>query len=96
LGGSDRRSPYEKVSGDPTVIKAYFGRGSLMLTVAKINIFYGKLHILWDLSLKVGGNLWACSGRTGRQNHLIIPFSDWMQPGAGSSIENESLISLGT
>ena len=43
-----------------------------MLTVSNINIFYGKLHILWDLSLSVGKESVGLFGPNGAGKTTLI------------------------
>jgi branched-chain amino acid transport system ATP-binding protein len=43
-----------------------------MLAVRKINIFYGKLHILWDLSLEVGKESVGLFGPNGAGKTTLI------------------------
>jgi len=69
-----------------------------MLTVEKINIFYGKLHILWDLSLKVGRESVGLFGPNGAgKTTLINSVLGLVHPASGKvQFENESLLSLET
>ena len=43
-----------------------------MLSVKDINIFYGKLHILWDLSLEVGRESVGLFGPNGAGKTTLI------------------------
>jgi ABC-type branched-subunit amino acid transport system ATPase component len=43
-----------------------------MLAVRQINIFYGKLHILWDLSLTVGKESVGLFGPNGAGKTTLI------------------------
>jgi len=69
-----------------------------MLTVEKINIFYGKLHILWDLSLTVGRESVGLFGPNGAgKTTLINSVLGLVRPASGQvQFEGDSLLSLET
>ena len=69
-----------------------------MLTVEKINIFYGKLHILWDLSLTVGRESVGLFGPNGAgKTTLINSVLGLVRPASGRvQFEGDSLLSLET
>jgi len=69
-----------------------------MLTVEKINIFYGKLHILWDLSLTVGRESVGLFGPNGAgKTTLIHSVLGVVRPASGEvQFEGESLLPLET
>ena len=69
-----------------------------MLTVEKINIFYGKLHILWDLSLEVGRESVGLFGPNGAgKTTLINSVLGLVRPTSGViRFEGDSLLSLET
>jgi len=69
-----------------------------MLTVEKINIFYGKLHILWDLSLTVGRESVGLFGPNGAgKTTLINSILGLVRPASGQvQFEGDSLLSLET
>ena len=69
-----------------------------MLTVEKINIFYGKLHILWDLSLEVGRESVGLFGPNGAgKTTLINSVLGLVRPASGEvQFEGDSLLPLET
>ncbi len=69
-----------------------------MLTVEKINIFYGKLHILWDLSLTVGRESVGLFGPNGAgKTTLINSVLGLVRPASGQvQFEGDSLLDLET
>lgn len=69
-----------------------------MLAIKNINIFYGKLHILWDLSLEVGKESVGLFGPNGAgKTTLINAVLGLVRPVSGEiKLEGESLSSLGT
>jgi branched-chain amino acid transport system ATP-binding protein len=69
-----------------------------MLALKNINIFYGKLHILWDLSLEVGKESVGLFGPNGAgKTTLINAVLGLVRPVSGEiQFEGESLISLET
>ena len=69
-----------------------------MLTVEEINIFYGKLHILWDLSLEVGRESVGLFGPNGAgKTTLINSVLGLVRPTSGAiRFEGDSLLSLET
>jgi len=69
-----------------------------MLTVEKINIFYGKLHILWDLSLTVGRESVGLFGPNGAgKTTLIHSVLGVVRPASGEvQFEGESLLPFET
>ena len=69
-----------------------------MLTVEKINIFYGKLHILWDLSLTVGRESVGLFGPNGAgKTTLINAVLGVVRPASGEvQFEGDSLLPLET
>jgi branched-chain amino acid transport system ATP-binding protein len=69
-----------------------------MLTVEKINIFYGKLHILWDLSLTVGRESVGLFGPNGAgKTTLIHSVLGVVRPASGEvQFEGDSLLPLET
>ncbi len=69
-----------------------------MLTVKNINIFYGKLHILWDLSLEVGKESVGLFGPNGAgKTTLINAILGLVRPVSGAvQFDGGSLLSLET
>ena len=69
-----------------------------MLTVEKINLFYGKLHILWDLSLTVGRESVGLFGPNGAgKTTLINSVLGLVRPASGEvQFEGDSLLPLET
>jgi branched-chain amino acid transport system ATP-binding protein len=69
-----------------------------MLTVEKINLFYGKLHILRDLSLTVGRESVGLFGPNGAgKTTLINSVLGLVRPASGQiQFEGDSLLSLET
>jgi branched-chain amino acid transport system ATP-binding protein len=69
-----------------------------MLTVEKINIFYGKLHILWDLSLTVGRESVGLFGPNGAgKTTLINSVLGLVRLASGEvQFEGDSLLTLET
>jgi len=69
-----------------------------MLAIRDINIFYGKLHILWDLSLEVGKESVGLFGPNGAgKTTLINAVLGLVRPVSGEiQLEGESLFSLDT
>jgi branched-chain amino acid transport system ATP-binding protein len=69
-----------------------------MLTVEKINIFYGKLHILRDLSLTVGRESVGLFGPNGAgKTTLIHSVLGLVRPASGEvQFEGDSLLPLET
>jgi branched-chain amino acid transport system ATP-binding protein len=69
-----------------------------MLVLKNINIFYGKLHILWDLSLEVGKESVGLFGPNGAGKTTLInavlglvkPVSGEIQLGGGSLLSLET------
>ena len=69
-----------------------------MLALKNINIFYGKLHILWDLSLEVGQESVGLFGPNGAgKSTLINAVLGLVRPVNGEiKLDGESLSSLDT
>jgi len=69
-----------------------------MLAVQEINIFHGKLHILWDLSLSVGKESVGLFGPNGAgKTTLIHAILGVVKPAGGDiRFEGQSLFSLDT
>ena len=69
-----------------------------MLGVKRINIFYGKLHILWDLSLEVGKESVGLFGPNGAgKTTLINAVLGLVKPVSGEvQFDGEALLSLET
>jgi branched-chain amino acid transport system ATP-binding protein len=69
-----------------------------MLALKNINIFYGKLHILWDLSLEVGKESVGLFGPNGAgKTTLINAVLGMVRPVSGEiQFDGESLLSLET
>lgn len=69
-----------------------------MLALKNINTFYGKLHILWDLSLEVGKESVGLFGPNGAgKTTLINAILGLVRPVSGEiQFEGESLLSLET
>jgi branched-chain amino acid transport system ATP-binding protein len=69
-----------------------------MLALKNINIFYGKLHILWDLSLEVGKESVGLFGPNGAgKTTLINAVLGMVKPVSGEiQFDGESLLSLET
>lgn len=69
-----------------------------MLTVNKINLFYGKMHILWDFSLEVGNESVGLFGSNGAgKTSLINAVLGLVKPLSGEiQFEGESLLALDT
>jgi branched-chain amino acid transport system ATP-binding protein len=69
-----------------------------MLTVDKINLFYGKMHILWDFSLEVGKESVGLFGSNGAgKTSLINAVLGLVKPLSGEiQFEGESLLPLDT
>jgi branched-chain amino acid transport system ATP-binding protein len=69
-----------------------------MLALKNINIFYGKLHILWDLSLEVGKESVGLFGPNGAgKTTLINAVLGLVRPVSGEiQFGGESLLSLET
>jgi len=69
-----------------------------MLTLKNINIFYGKLHILWDLSLEVGKESVGLFGPNGAgKTTLINAVLGLVRPVNGEiQFDGSSLLSLET
>ena len=69
-----------------------------MLAVHKINVFYGKLHILWDLSLEVGKESVGLFGPNGAgKTTLINAVLGLVRPVSGEvRFDGEALLSLET
>ena len=69
-----------------------------MLTVEKVDIFYGKLHILWDLSLTVGRECVGLFGPNGAgKTTLINSVLGLVRPASGEiQFEGDSLLPLET
>src|SRR5512139_2459738 len=69
-----------------------------MLGVKNINIFYGKLHILWDLSLEVGKESVGLFGPNGAgKTTLINVVLGLVRPASGEiHFDGEFLRSLET
>jgi branched-chain amino acid transport system ATP-binding protein len=69
-----------------------------MLAVRQINIFYGKLHILWDLSLTVGKESVGLFGPNGAgKTTLIHAILGLVKPANGEiQFEDRSLLPLDT
>ena len=69
-----------------------------MLELKNINVFYGKLHILWDLSLKVGKESVGLFGPNGAgKTTLINAVLGLVRPTSGEILfDGGSLLSLET
>jgi branched-chain amino acid transport system ATP-binding protein len=69
-----------------------------MLAIKNINIFYGKLHILWDLSLKVGKESVGLFGPNGAgKTTLINSILGLVRPVSGEiQFEEGSILPLET
>ena len=69
-----------------------------MLALRNINIFYGKLHILWDLSLEVGKESVGLFGPNGAgKTTLINAVLGLVRPVSGEiQLDGESLFHLDT
>src|SRR5512136_1817992 len=69
-----------------------------MLALKNINIFYGKLHILWDLSLEVGRESVGLFGPNGAgKTTLINTVLGLVKPVSGDvQFEGQALLSLET
>ena len=69
-----------------------------MLTVNKINLYYGKMHILWDFSLEVGKESVGLFGSNGAgKTSLINAVLGLVKPLSGViQFEGESLLALDT
>ena len=69
-----------------------------MLALRNINIFYGKLHILWDLSLEVGKESVGLFGPNGAgKTTLINAVLGLVRPASGEiRLDGESLFPLET
>jgi branched-chain amino acid transport system ATP-binding protein len=69
-----------------------------MLELENINVFYGKLHILWDLSLEVGKESVGLFGPNGAgKTTLINAVLGLVRPASGEiRFDGESLLSLET
>jgi len=69
-----------------------------MLALKNINIFYGKLHILWDLSLEVGKESVGLFGPNGAgKTTLINTILGLVRPASGEiQFDGGSLLSLET
>lgn len=69
-----------------------------MLVLKNINIFYGKLHILWDLSLEVGKESVGLFGPNGAgKTTLINAVLGLVRPASGEiQLDGESLFPLET
>lgn len=69
-----------------------------MFIVRGINIFYGKLHILWDLSLQIGDESVGLFGPNGAgKTTLINAILGLVKPASGEIIfDGETLLSLKT
>ena len=69
-----------------------------MLALKNINIFYGKLHILWDLSLEVGKESVGLFGPNGAgKTTLINAVLGLVKPVSGEiQLDGKSLLSLDT
>jgi branched-chain amino acid transport system ATP-binding protein len=69
-----------------------------MLALRNINVFYGKLHILWDLSLEVGNESVGLFGPNGAgKTTLINAVLGLVRPVSGEiQLDGESLFPLDT
>jgi branched-chain amino acid transport system ATP-binding protein len=69
-----------------------------MFIVKEINIFYGKLHILWDLSMQIGDESVGLFGPNGAgKTTLINAILGLVKPASGEIIfDDETLLSLKT
>jgi branched-chain amino acid transport system ATP-binding protein len=69
-----------------------------MFIVKGINIFYGKLHILWDLSLQIGDESVGLFGPNGAgKTTLINAILGLVKPASGEiTFHGETLLSLKT
>ncbi|MDO9228021.1 MAG: ABC transporter ATP-binding protein [Syntrophales bacterium] len=69
-----------------------------MLEVKKLNVFYGKLQILWDLSMQVGNESVGIFGPNGAgKTTLIHAILGLVKPATGEIIlEGESLLAMET
>ena len=98
LGRSDRRrslrGSVRRSQGDYSLS----GRGCLMLAIENINIFHGKLHILWDVSLEVGKESVGLFGPNGAgKTTLIDAVLGLLKPASGEiRFDGGSLLSLET
>ncbi len=69
-----------------------------MLSVREVNVFYGKLHILWDLTLEVGNESVGLFGPNGAgKTTLINGVLGLVKPAKGDiQFQGESLLPLDT
>ncbi len=69
-----------------------------MLEIKDLNIFYGKLHIIWDLSLQIGDESVGLFGPNGAgKTSLINAILGLMKPRSGEiSFDGESILPLKT
>jgi branched-chain amino acid transport system ATP-binding protein len=70
----------------------------MMFIVKGINIFYGKLHIIWDLSMQIGDESVGLFGPNGAgKTTLINAILGLVKPTSGEiTFEGDTLISLKT
>ncbi|MHB8092416.1 MAG: ABC transporter ATP-binding protein [Syntrophales bacterium] len=70
----------------------------MMLTLREVNVSYGKLHILWDLSLQVGQESVGLFGPNGAgKTTLINTLLGLVKPTSGEILfEGETLLTLKT
>lgn len=69
-----------------------------MFSVENVNIFYGKLHILWDLSLQIGDESVGLFGPNGAgKTTLINTILGLVRPTSGEiTLDGENLLQLET
>jgi branched-chain amino acid transport system ATP-binding protein len=69
-----------------------------MLLIQEINLFYGKLHTLWDLSLKIGDESVGLFGPNGAgKTSLINAIFGLVKPSSGEiSFNGEAMLTLAT
>lgn len=69
-----------------------------MLTVKNVNVFYGKLQILWDLSVHIGNESVGLFGPNGAgKTTLINSILGLVKPASGEiMLEGESLMNMET
>jgi branched-chain amino acid transport system ATP-binding protein len=69
-----------------------------MLEIKNINVFYGKLHILWDLSLSIGNESIGLFGPNGAgKTTLINAILGLVKPASGEILfHGENILSVKT
>jgi branched-chain amino acid transport system ATP-binding protein len=69
-----------------------------MLEVKNLNVFYGKLQILWDLSVQIGNESVGLFGPNGAgKTTLINTILGMVKPISGEiTLDDESLLKMGT